>query len=135
MEFTPISTLSNYSATFNLTIEDLPNPVKVELVGYLNSDVKDNIIPNSEISIYPNPSSDNFTITYPNTGTNNYSLIIYDIYGNAVKIIEGFQSFTSNNSVNWNCLDNQDIPVSNGVYQALLKSGNKMAFFTLVVFK
>src|SRR6185369_13544597 len=49
----------------------------------------------SEVSVYPNPVSDQFRISVPEGMSFPISCIIYDLYGNAVK------TFTVNNYQQW----------------------------------
>ncbi len=92
----------------------------------VNSSVQDDVV-NIEKSLfnYPNPFNPTTTISFTIT-TENAELIIYNLKGQKVKSF-AINQFTNSpvHQVTWNGIDNNEQPVSSGIYFYTLISGDQ----------
>ena len=115
-----------------------------------SSDVEEPLIPNSSLLIhnldnYPNPFNPTTTISFSISNEQNVQnelpeLVIYNIKGQKIK--EFSLSFDSaqddrelTNSVTWNGTDNNNQPVSSGIYFYKLKAGDQVLTRKMVLLK
>jgi len=89
------------------------------------------VVPQINITAYPNPFNPNVTISYSMTNSSDEvsSMTIYNMKGQVVKsfvshpeLVEG-----STKSVTWNGTDNSNNSVGTGVYYFVVKAGNEIA--------
>lgn len=80
----------------------------------------------------PNPVKGNAEISFSLPKSGNYSITIYNIVGQPVKVLEG-KGNVGVNKVSWNSCDNNGHKVSNGVYLYTLKALGNSATKKLVV--
>jgi len=76
---------------------------------------------------YPNPFKSSTTISFTTTeSTENTEILIYNLKGQKVKTISNLQiDKSSNQQITWNGKDDNNKPVSSGIYFCKLKSGGK----------
>ena len=86
----------------------------------------DSIIPNKVIlsNAYPNPFNPSTLIRYSIKKNSLVSLIIYDTMGRAVKTLVDTYNKAGANSVFWNATNNNNKPVSAGLYFYTIEVGN-----------
>ncbi len=78
------------------------------------------------LSNYPNPFNPTTTISFSVTQTSSFvNLEIYNMKGQKIKELEIRNLRLGMNSVNWNGSDNNDQPVSSGIYFYKLVSGDQ----------
>lgn len=80
----------------------------------------------------PNPVKGSAEISFSLPKAGNYSLTIYNIVGQPVKVLEG-KGAAGTNKVSWNSCDNNGRKVANGVYLYTLKALGNTATKKLVV--
>ncbi|NQT65737.1 MAG: T9SS type A sorting domain-containing protein, partial [FCB group bacterium] len=79
-----------------------------------------------KLSNYPNPFNPTTTISFSVTQTSSFvNLEIYNMKGQKIKELEIRNLKLGMNSVNWNGTDNNDQPVSSGIYFYKLVSGDQ----------
>ncbi|MCF7793236.1 MAG: T9SS type A sorting domain-containing protein [Candidatus Cloacimonetes bacterium] len=96
------------------------------------------IIPENEISIYPNPFNPSTTISFNVPQTSSFATIeIYNLKGQKVKTFSfpNGSLGTSKGLVVWNGTDDNNKPVSSGIYFARLKAGNVEASCKMLLLK
>ncbi len=99
------------------------------VVDFVSAEEDFPIVHNRLIGNYPNPFNPSTTISFSLTTefTENTELIIYNIKGQKIKtfdVILSPESSLKKGSVTWNGTDENDQPVSSGIYFYKLKSGN-----------
>ena len=111
-------------------------------------DVEEHTIPNSSFQIshltnYPNPFNPSTTISFSVPQTSPFAKIeIYNLKGQKVKILESVNSFDakaknslSHYSVTWNGTDQNNKPVSSGIYLYKVKAGNQESVKRMLLLK
>jgi hypothetical protein len=100
------------------------------------TNVDNNIISKSNINLtnFPNPFNPSTTISFNLSIEQNepYELSIYNLKGQKVK---QFSIFNSQCSIVWDGADQNNKPVSSGVYFAKLKAGNQVAVRKMLLIK
>jgi len=96
--------------------------------------------PNSPVSYflfenYPNPFNPVTTIKYAISQAANVSLKVYNIKGQLVKTLVNENKETGNHSVVWNGKDNNEKPVSSGVYFYRIKAGKFIEMKKMILLK
>jgi hypothetical protein len=85
------------------------------------------VLPTHKLSIYPNPTSSNATISFEVEKPGAYSIIIYDMSGRQVKTIHQGSLEAGDYVFRWNGMDGNGQPQKSGIY--LLKiSGDNLNF-------
>jgi hypothetical protein len=122
---TDISNIQNNSFTY-----ELPAASVSHFVLQTNSilDVKnDQSIPSKfDIEVYPNPFNSSCRLEYSILGNGTGTLEIFDVIGRKIK---SFDQIKGKGELNWNGANENNIPVSSGVYFAVLK-GTDQKFVT-----
>ena len=99
-------------------------------IGWPAVDIEEPIIPNSSSLIihlvnYPNPFNPTTTISFSIPKDNTHSeLTVYNLKGQKVKQLVSYHLQAGQHSVIWNGTDDNNKPVSSGIYLYKLKSGN-----------
>ena len=84
---------------------------------------------------YPNPFNNETTFKYRVAQPSEVSIIIYNVLGQRIKIInEGFKE-TGTHETKWNGLNDNGISVSSGVYIYRMKAGDFVQSKKLVLMK
>lgn len=78
----------NMSGTFNATTITTSASESVTVVVDACADVNESFSDNTTLSVYPNPTSGIVTLNETFYNHNNFSIFVYDVYGNMVKHIE-----------------------------------------------
>ncbi|MCK4654928.1 MAG: T9SS type A sorting domain-containing protein, partial [Candidatus Cloacimonetes bacterium] len=116
---------------FKVTVRDASMNVTVDsmLVTFNNGvSTEEDEVPNTKINLsnYPNSFNPETTIQFTIENAKNAKIIIYNMKGQKVKeILIVTPSPTHTFSIIWNGNDDNNQPVSSGVYLYKLKSGNK----------
>ena len=105
-------------------ISSTDNPVKVTMDADKNiiatfsngTDIEETIISNSNITIYPNPASDNATIKYSVSKESKVRLSLYNTMGQEVDVLVNKNQQQGEYSVAWHDSYLTGSPLSNGVY-------------------
>jgi flagellar hook assembly protein FlgD len=74
-------------------------------------------------SPYPNPFNPSTAIRYELPNNSHVEVVVYDILGRKVKIIEDSYTSAGVHEVVWNGIDNNGEEVSSGVYLFKVKAG------------
>ena len=95
----------------------------------------DNVVPgfNFQLKNYPNPFNPSgagrgpsTTIRYQLADISNVSLTIYNIRGQLIKTLVNDIKPAGEHSVIWNGVDNDNLPVSSGVYLYQIRANDKV---------
>jgi len=122
--------VGNYTTTLMITSNDPDEPLISVPISMDISDLENDqtIVPGSSNNLlfcYPNPFNPSTTISFnlSSTNTQNARIEIYNLKGQKVKTFLIDRSIDSkNHSVTWNGTDNNNKPVSSGIYFYRLKS-------------
>ena len=117
----------------NTNIED--KKITILYNSDLHSDIDDSTI-SSNISLtnYPNPFRSSTTISFLlNTEiTEDTEIVIYNIKG---QLIKQYSIFNNKSSILWDGTDNDNKPVSNGIYFFQLKSGKSITTKKMILLR
>ena len=110
-------------ATVTVDVGDLPIPLVTELIGN-----------------YPNPFNPSTTIYFTTESTENTELVIYNIKGQKIKTLECGESLSTiadgvSYSITWNGTDENNQPVSSGIYFYRLEAGKYTATKKMILMK
>ena len=83
----------------------------------------------------PNPAQKSTKIHYQLISTDEVSLNIYDIQGRLIKALVNDKQIAGVYSVSWNGIDDQNTPVSAGVYFYKLTTGGKTTVHKIILLK
>lgn len=83
---------------------------------YFPGDVKNNELASSQLTNYPNPTTNNTTFEYDLPGSSDVSLKLYDISGKLIKVLySGYQS-AGKQSVSYDVTDTDGLKLQSGSY-------------------
>ncbi|MFC1898410.1 FG-GAP-like repeat-containing protein, partial [Candidatus Cloacimonadota bacterium] len=119
--------LGNYSGTFNY-YENLYFAVE--------NDPELTQVPAMKLTNYPNPFNPSTTIEFETNNLHEFTQIeIYNLKGQKVKQLVSSQFSAGQHSVVWDGRDDQNKPVSSGVYLYKLKAGNVAQIRKMILMK
>jgi len=109
------------------------HPEYVNLIW--NTDVSDETIsaPIMITTVFPNPSKDNFTITFRTSKTTETVFSVYDVKGRRVSVLKHRSAQPGEYAISWNGRDNRNQPLANGLY--FLKSIDSVKTTKLIILK
>jgi serine protease len=110
------------------------NNSETPLVGVLENDAS---VPNtfSLSQNYPNPFNNSTTISFSLSRNGNVSLMIYDLLGRRVKLLQSGNLSTGKHSFTWNGTDESGAEVTSGVYFYRLESREGVSTRRMVLLK
>ncbi|MCF7792399.1 MAG: T9SS type A sorting domain-containing protein [Candidatus Cloacimonetes bacterium] len=122
---------------------NLNNPVwlsgSVKLYEYDNSSAGNDLPDNQKISLsnFPNPFNPTTTISFNVTQTSSFATIaIYNLKGQKIRTFSNLQiNQSSDQQIVWNGTDDNDQPVSSGIYFVSLKTGNDTITKKMILMK
>lgn len=126
----------NWDIANNLEFADTYRPYLDDLMGVAVHEF--NIIKkNVQMTNYPNPFNPSTTISFNVTQSSYFATIeIYNLKGQKVRTFPIYSSIHQPiNSVTWNGTDQNDKPVSSGIYFALLKAKKQTATRKMLLLK
>jgi Secretion system C-terminal sorting domain len=120
--------------------ETLGQPENPMILTCVTSNSQNHQIPNSELdlNIYPNPFNPTTTISFTLNSVfpENNKLIIYNLKGQQIKTYPVILSeIEGKGEVTWNGTDQNNQPVSSGIYFAKLKAGKEILTKKLMLLK
>lgn len=129
--------LGQFSGELSILSNDPDTPeLLIPLTAECLTDADDDLIVTTSklIGNYPNPFNPSTTISFELAAENteNTRIEIYNLKGQKVKEFSNLQNQTS---VTWNGVDNNNQPVSSGIYFYKLKSGNYTSTKKMILLK
>ena len=114
--------------TINLTIDTLKyyNVIILELTDTISSINENQILPEINISVYPNPFKNQTTIYYELPEKCNVNFEIYNDIGQKIKTLVNRNQPAGKYSIVWNGTDDSEKQVSSGIYFYLSNINNKL---------
>ena len=116
----------NLSSYLVLKITDIPT-------GISNDEMTDTPVTLSLNQNYPNPFNPTTTISFSTTeSTENTELVIYNLKGQKIR---QYSIFNNQSSIIWDGTDENNKPVSSGIYFYKMKSGNYTSTKKMILMK
>ncbi len=89
-------------------------------VGQRPSDVEETVVNSQKIETWPNPASNRLTISFDSPSNDNYTIIVYDIFGREMLTVEQYA-----NGMERQTLDLYVASLPDGVYSLRINPGDK----------
>ena len=84
---------------------------------------------------YPNPFSEQTTLEFEIANSGNVEIIIYDNSGKQIQILNCNDCKAGMNSIQWNCYDQNNNHVQNGIYYYEVRFGSEVQSRKMIVVK
>lgn len=120
-----------YSCTVSIKADYAISTLKAYLTSVVNSSVEyeEDLI--SNMNVVPNPIDGNSEISFVIPTLQSFEFRIIDAQGRTVRLFDEPLLVSGNYSIKWDGTDNNNIPLSSGVYYGIYKSSNKIKTINL----
>ena len=137
--------LTSYAETDSLVIKLKDGSInkiavsQIQKIQFENlTGVEDQTIQSNNLTLkgnYPNPFNQLTSIEFEIASSGNVEIMIYDNSGNQIQKLECQDCKAGNNTIQWNCLDNKNKKVQNGVYFYEIKFNNEVQSKKMIMVK
>jgi flagellar hook assembly protein FlgD len=111
----------------------------IKIIQFENlTGVEDQTILSNDLTLkgnYPNPFNQQTNIEFELASSGSVEIMIYDNAGNQIQKLDCKDCKFGKNSVQWNCLDNNNNKVQNGVYFYEVRFNNEVQSKKMIMVK
>ncbi len=127
----------NQILTFKI-LAGTKNPFTIDRFVFIQDTSKsaiNNVIINSNITIFPNPVKERATIVYSNKNEGSVNISIYNVSGQKIKSLVSSSQVAGDYTTTWNLTDNNGLQVSNGIYICRITQAGNVSTSKIIVLK